>query len=228
MIAIGLALGVFQNTVTRGIVSAVRRSGQTVVIQTDAAINPGNSGGPLLNREGEVIGVNAMKVAGAAESLGFAIAVDHAASLLPGGRPFVLPPDTAAASTSDPLSAATAGRSATDDMREAGARAYEQVVRAAAGRAAQLDSYWARVKTSCPARVAPGYDREWLGLYDGRTELTTPDPSCAAAVRDLQELGDEVRQAMAQALEAARRASVLPGQLREIRRRYRLDWTGFD
>src|SRR5260221_321363 len=66
VIAIGLALGVFQNTVTRGIVSAIRRAGPAVVLQTDAAINPGNSGGPLLNRSGQVIGINSMKIAGSA------------------------------------------------------------------------------------------------------------------------------------------------------------------
>src|SRR6185503_8966058 len=82
VIAIGLALGVFQNSVTRGIISAVRRAQRTVMLQTDAAINPGNSGGPLLNRQGEVIGINTMKISGAAESLGFAVAVDHARSLL--------------------------------------------------------------------------------------------------------------------------------------------------
>src|SRR5581483_7903107 len=86
VLAIGLALGVFQNTVTRGIVSAIRRAGPAVVLQTDAAINPGNSGGPLLNRNGEVIGINALKITGSAESLGFAIAIDHAKSLLGGGR----------------------------------------------------------------------------------------------------------------------------------------------
>jgi len=84
VIAIGLALGVFQNTVTRGIVSAIRRAGPAVVLQTDAAINPGNSGGPLLNRSGQVIGINSMKIAGSAESLGFAIAIDHAKSFWPG------------------------------------------------------------------------------------------------------------------------------------------------
>ena len=50
------------------------------------AINPGNSGGPLLNRQGQVIGINTMKVGGAAESLGFAVAVDHARALLAAAR----------------------------------------------------------------------------------------------------------------------------------------------
>ena len=62
VIAIGSALGVLQNTVTRGIVSALRNDGGVMLLQTDAAINPGNSGGPLLDRAGRVVGVNSMKV----------------------------------------------------------------------------------------------------------------------------------------------------------------------
>jgi S1-C subfamily serine protease len=50
VIAVGSALGVLSNTVTRGIISAVRKAGPVTLIQTDAAINPGNSGGPLVNR----------------------------------------------------------------------------------------------------------------------------------------------------------------------------------
>ncbi len=227
VIAIGLALGVFQNTVTRGIVSAVRRAGPAVVVQTDAAINPGNSGGPLLNRSGQVIGINSMKISGSAESLGFAIAIDHAKSFLNNGRPAEAA-FTNAPGASDTLAPAFASRSATDDARDAGVRAYEQTVRAAAQRAAQLDDYWTRIKANCAVRVTPGYDRDWFGLWDGRTELTTPDPSCAAAVRDLGQMAAGVRSAMADAHEAARHAAVLPGQLRDIRRRYRMDWPGFD
>src|SRR5205807_9921497 len=53
----------FQNTVTKGIVSAIgpMQKEQGTWIQTDAAINPGNSGGPLLNASGEVIGINTQK-----------------------------------------------------------------------------------------------------------------------------------------------------------------------
>ena len=97
-----------------------------------------------------------------------------------------------------------------------------------AQRAAQLDDYWNRIKANCAVRVAPGYDREWFGLWDGRTELTSPDPSCVSSLRDLNGLAGEVRAAMAKGQEAARRASVLPGQLRDIRHRYRMDWPGFD
>ena len=63
VIAVGSALGVLSNTVTRGIVSAVRQVGNITLLQTDAAINPGNSGGPLVDRSGLVIGINSLAVA---------------------------------------------------------------------------------------------------------------------------------------------------------------------
>ncbi len=89
VIAIGSALGDFQNTVTTGIISGLNRklpgdNGITMenLIQTDAAINHGNSGGPLLNLHGEVIGINTAVVRNTgsgtdvAEGLGFAISVN--------------------------------------------------------------------------------------------------------------------------------------------------------
>jgi len=83
-IAIGNPLGL-SNTVTQGIISAIGRSGSDIgiqdkrldFIQTDAAINPGNSGGPLLNAQGEVIGVNTA-IIGGAQGLGFAIPIETA------------------------------------------------------------------------------------------------------------------------------------------------------
>ena len=85
VIAIGYALGSLSNTVTRGIVSALRQSGNVTLIQTDAAINPGNSGGPLLDRSGAVIGINSMGInKQVGEGLGFAIAIDHAVALMNG------------------------------------------------------------------------------------------------------------------------------------------------
>lgn len=81
VIAIGNALG-YGQSVTRGIVSAVDR-GQNLsqnflpLIQTDAAINPGNSGGPLVNYEGQVIGINTIKLASdEIEGIGYAIPSD--------------------------------------------------------------------------------------------------------------------------------------------------------
>ena len=78
VIAIGSALGRFQNTVTTGIVSALNRQigNLTGLIQTDASINSGNSGGPLINSAGQIIGINTLVVRGVesdAEGLGFAV-----------------------------------------------------------------------------------------------------------------------------------------------------------
>jgi hypothetical protein len=227
VIAIGLALGVFQNSVTRGIISAVRRADRTVMLQTDAAINPGNSGGPLLNRQGVVIGINTLKVGGPAESLGFAVAADHAAGLLSGGRA-PQAPFGATAQRNQQLAPAFGARSSTDIAREEGTKRYAQIVEAVSRQAVQLDAYWNRIKTNCTVRVAPGYDREWFGLWDGRAKLDSPDAACGAAVDELQDMAGQVRTAMGTAQEEARRNSVLPGQLRDIRRRYRMDWPGFD
>jgi serine protease Do len=92
-IAIGSPLGTYTETVTRGIVSGLDREitvtdqatrRQTTLrglIQTDAAINPGNSGGPLLDRGGNVIGINTA-VASSAEGLGFAIPIAAANDLI--------------------------------------------------------------------------------------------------------------------------------------------------
>lgn len=95
VVAIGNALGQFQNTVTQGIISGKGRplqatgsDGQdaeslTNLFQTDAAINPGNSGGPLVNINGEVVGINTA-VAEQAQGIGFAIPINDAKGLLKG------------------------------------------------------------------------------------------------------------------------------------------------
>lgn len=91
VIAIGNALGQFQNTVTAGIISGFGRSVEALdsggietlqnLIQTDTAINQGNSGGPLVNMSGEVIGINTA-VAGDAENIGFAIPINDVSGLI--------------------------------------------------------------------------------------------------------------------------------------------------
>ncbi|WP_404451147.1 S1C family serine protease [Virgibacillus necropolis] len=96
VIAIGNPLGMnFANSVTKGIISGKERSVSidinkdkqpdwvTEVLQTDAAINPGNSGGALVNSDGEVIGINSMKIAKeAVEGIGFAIPIDTAIPIM--------------------------------------------------------------------------------------------------------------------------------------------------
>jgi S1-C subfamily serine protease len=95
VVAIGNALGQFQNTVTSGIISGYGRSVQASdssgasssaenlddLFQTDAAINEGNSGGPLVNLNGQVIGINTA-TAGNAQNIGFAIPINDVTGLV--------------------------------------------------------------------------------------------------------------------------------------------------
>lgn len=93
VIAIGNALGQFQNTITSGVISGTGRSltaanddgtgaeSLTDMIQTDAAINSGNSGGPLVNAAGEVIGINTATSA-EADGIGFAIPISSVKGML--------------------------------------------------------------------------------------------------------------------------------------------------
>ena len=94
--AIGNPIGFeFQRTVTSGIISAVNRtivleedekkSYMGNLIQTDATINPGNSGGPLINSEGNVIGINSVKIT-SAEGIGFAIPINVVKPILQSGK----------------------------------------------------------------------------------------------------------------------------------------------
>ncbi|MDY5435354.1 S1C family serine protease [Peptostreptococcus porci] len=86
-IAIGNPLGTeLMSSVTQGIVSGLNRdvstssSNMSGLIQTDASINPGNSGGPLLNQQGQVIGINTVKAN--ADNLGFSIPINTAKNIL--------------------------------------------------------------------------------------------------------------------------------------------------
>ena len=87
VIAIGNAFG-YEHTVTAGIISSLSRDVEVNekqsyknLIQTDASINPGNSGGPLINLDGEVIGINVAIRAGA-QRIGFAIPIDDARKII--------------------------------------------------------------------------------------------------------------------------------------------------
>ncbi len=229
VLAVGSALGTLQGTVTRGIVSAVRSSGGLTLVQTDAAINPGNSGGPLVNRSGAVVGITTAKMS-AAESLGFAIATDHASRLMDGTTTVLTP---GASGDTEVLDAALGtSRTDTEAMREQGEAQFERTVLALARQADEIDAAWQRYRVACAgkytiATVMNG--REWFGLL-GDTVIIDNEtlPQCRAWRDDVATNARHVSDVMQQAEESARRAGVFPGATRAIRAKYSMEWPGWD
>ena len=228
VIAIGSALGVLQNTVTRGIISAIRNDGGVLLLQTDAAINPGNSGGPLLDRSGRVVGVNTMKI-GTAASIGFAIAAEHVVSLLDGRGGAITARDGTSTAPSMGMPPVPAQKSEPDESHGQAVNGFEQQLKAIAQRSDQIDDYWKRFRTSCnTAAAGKGGDREWFGVWSDRPDIKTTVPDCTVWLNDLIQLATDVRGAMVAADEKARRDGVYPGEVRSLRSRYHLDWAGWD
>jgi len=224
VIAVGSALGVLSNTVTRGIVSAVRKAGPVTLIQTDAAINPGNSGGPLVNRAGQVIGINSLRAGQQAEGVAFAVAIDHATQLLNGER---------VTDTQTPLGSLTQmldGRSDGDQQRQRGEQDYGRLLEAASRAASELDSLWDRYAESCVMATAAAGDRAWFAVYTaGAVRLgTSSTVDCPRWYEAMKSRADTFRAELEKAAELARQRGVFPGTARDLRRRYRLTWSGWD
>ena len=226
VIAVGSALGVLSNTVTRGIVSAFRDVGTVRLIQTDAAINPGNSGGPLVDRSGVVIGINSLAVASReGQGIGFAVAIDHATPLLSGQGP------TASAQT--PLTAlnkAMSGSGEGDAIRVKGEQAYTQAIEWAARNSQQLDEYWNRYASNCVRSSTRSGDRPWFAVFEpnGINLNVGSNINCESWLDTLRTNALPIRNTLDQAAEVARRSGVYPGVMRDLRRRHRFDWTGWD
>jgi hypothetical protein len=226
VIAVGSALGVLSNTVTRGIVSAFRDIGTVRLIQTDAAINPGNSGGPLVDRNGVVIGINSLAVASReGQGIGFAVAIDHATPLL-GGQ-------SASTSAQTPLTAlnrAMSGSNDGDALRGQGEQAYTQAIEWAARNSQPIDEYWNRYAANCVRSSARSGDRPWFAVFEpqGINLNVTSSINCQSWLDTLRANAQPIRSAMDQAAEVARRSGVYPGVMRDLRRRRRLDWNGWD
>jgi S1-C subfamily serine protease len=225
VIAVGSALGVLPNTVTRGIVSAVRNTGTVNLIQTDAAINPGNSGGPLVDRSGVVIGVNSMRVTGSqgGEGLAFAVAIDHAIQLLSGQS-------TAGATPAQDLTRLMSGTTTSDQMRSQGEQAYARALDEIARRGEQIDTFWDRYAGNCLVRAVRSGDRAWFAVYepDGVRIAVAGAYDCEGWFRTIRTDADVIRANMMKAAEAARRQGVYPGVMRDLRRQHRMEWAGWE
>ncbi|MEO6235427.1 MAG: hypothetical protein ABIQ52_00415, partial [Vicinamibacterales bacterium] len=182
--------------------------------------------GPLLDRAGRVVGVNTMKV-GTAASIGFAVAADHVKHLMDN------PASAGAAadgSGSALIAAAQAPRAtAADDPHAKAVAAYESQLLALRPRADQIDDYWDRFRKACNAAAIPASgDRAWFGIWARRPDMTAAIPDCGVWLADVLQLATGVRTALTAAGEGARRGGVYPGEARDLRRKYRLGWDGWD
>ena len=224
---IGSALGTLQNSVSRGIVSGVRRSGNATLVQTDAAANPGNSGGPLLDRHGVAIGITTMGYRDQ-QGLNFAVAIDHARAIIEGRL---------AGSNSKPLAMnevkalSPAVQSDTDRALDEGQRAFLASVTKVSRAADALDDDWQRFRQSCfTSAVAGTYSHEWFVMLSPRaiTPAQVGGGSCGSFLLAFQREAGRVAADMRGALENARRAGILPGVVREALRANRLEFDGWD
>lgn len=218
IIVIGSALGTLQNSVSRGIVSGLRTAGGATLVQTDAATNPGNSGGPMLDRNGAVIGITTMGYKNA-EGLNFGVAIDHARDLLEGRQ--------ANLGTQGGLTdIQSQSRGSESDRRQ---QQGEEQLRANIGQLARgavdIDAGWKRYRDQCFKSPIPGnYDREWFAMLAPRGLPNDAAAGCTNYFRDMDNSVKQFRTLMQRTLEDARRASVLPGTVRDLLRTHRLDF----
>ena len=226
VITIGSPLGLLQNSVTRGIVSGLRKIDAVTAIQTDAAMNPGNSGGPLLDRKGAVLGVNSFIQRGS-QGLNFAIAIDHARPLLEGRQPAEA--DTAPFIRKTNIVPVDPRPTETEVQRDEGTRLYEARLVAIAQYADWLDRNWARFKeVGYEGRIAGTFEREWYALWESGALQGKVATGYEKTFSDLRHHAEEIRNQILTTEEAARRADVYPGTRRELRHKYRLDYAGWD
>jgi hypothetical protein len=224
IVALGWAQSLTQSTVTRGIVTGLRRDGDRNLLQTDAVPNPGDSGGPLLDRQGEVVGVTTFRSENGTS--GYAVTIDDV-------KPFVAKMNqnimTVAIDSRGAAAVPVARESDADARRAIGLQRYSDALGAVGRSAADLDSTWNRYKSACRiTTVPPGQSHEWFGLYDSRSPLHQTQPWCADVLSEIERKAREISATMASAAEAARQADVYPGPLRTLRAKFRLDYSGWE
>ena len=230
--ALGWAQSMTQSTVTRGVVTGLRRDGERLLLQTDAVPHPGDSGGPVLDRRGAVVGITTLRADNG--TAGFALAIDEA-------KPFLerVPPNNssapASAPTPSPAAAApaaptpAAGPSAMDARRAIGLQHYDDALTSIERASADLDANWNYYRTSCRITSVPGgQSHEWFTLYDPRSPLHSTAASCADVLAGIEQRARAVNASMAAAAELARQSGVYASELRPLRARHRLDYAGWD
>jgi hypothetical protein len=103
---------------------------------------------------------------------------------------------------------------------------YEQQLQSISARADQVDEAWDRFKATCTGAASTPMtgDREWFGVWVNRPSVGVNMGDCSSGVNEITRLANSVRVLMTTNEELARRAGVYPGETRELRHKYRLEW----
>lgn len=227
VIAIGSPLGLLQNTVTQGILSGFRKMGSTLLLQTDASLNPGNSGGPLLDDHGMVIGINSAVIRGA-QGLNFAIAIDHGKALLDHGSAALAAMPAGFVGTVQNLTP-DGMPTDSDRQRDAGAKLYEARLARIARESDGLEQDWVQFLTDFwDGHVEGTFDRGWYALWVPGAMVGKPWPGNEELYARFQATAARLRTEFQAARDDARQAGVFPGTERDLRKKYRLDYPGWD
>ena len=226
VVVIGSALGTLQNSVSRGVVSGLRNSGGVTLVQSDAAANPGNSGGPMLDRNGRVVGILTAGYKGQ-QGLNFAVSIDHARDILE-GRQTNLGSAQTGLSNIEPMRPGGAS-SESERRQQQGEQEFTVRVDSAAQAADQLDEYWKRFRSDCYKSPLRGsYDREWFAVFAPGAIPGDAAAGCADYYKSMTTEMNKFRDYMRQTVQAARRASLLPGTVRDTLRAKRINSDAWD
>ena len=225
VIVIGSALGTLQNSVSRGIVSGLRNSGGVTLVQSDAAANPGNSGGPMLDRNGRVIGVLTAGYSGK-EGLNFGVSIDHARDILEGRETNL---GVGRSGLANIESSGSGGPTESDRRQQLGEQEFLRRVGSAGQAAPELDQAWQRFRSICyKSPIRGSFDREWFAVFTPGAIPGDAAAGCVDYFRSMQTEMNKFRDYMRTAVQAARRANVLPGTVRDTLRSNRLQSDAWD
>jgi hypothetical protein len=136
----------------------------------------------------------------------------------------------AAAATSASGPPITARPSESEATRSSGHTSLERNAAELARAADQIDARWAHLQRNCLLNPVNQGDaqRAWFVVRDTMPTFKTGDSWCVTTLRDFATIVRDFGRAMSETSEAARKAGVYPGTIRETRRKMRLDWTGWD
>ena len=220
-----------QLSLSEGLFTGLRHEAGETLIQTTAGVSQGSRGGGLFDARGRLMGITTWQRMGS-ERQGFALPARLAESV---EGPTLLVAGTWTAPDFDPsgtrVAVSEANESETDRRRAEGAQAFEEAVLLLGEKADDLDVQWRRYKDACAGRHTSTYTygRGWFGIWEGVTIAANESmPQCRTIYSDIERLSEEIRVEMAAADEAARRSWVYPGTRRSIRRKYLMDWSGWD